>query len=411
MSESIVTHIIQQAAPPKRASTLRGRRDVRNTIFVPTNTTPELTSIGETIPPLPSSAPGTGASAFSVPALPSIPTPTSPPFRSHKTHLSDDHPASDTQSVMSGRSLASSASNVIKHPELHEPGFSASLVEAVSTWFEGGKVTKAMVIGQVALAFNPVDVSTGPFGTETIRLDNFSVLEKVAPNPVFIEQAPEAEPGNYTVDLSKILKTTVAFHYQLHLDAANLASFSPLLLRPTWKCEPTQTSAILHYNLNPAFDLGGADSITLHNLVLLLRLEPGAKVTGCQSKPPASSPRDKSLIYWRLGDVTFTKDQPGQTARVRFFTEGEARAGNAEARWEISGQGALGVGSGLGVSVAEMQQDKGKEKAKEVDPFADEDEGSKEEEKGEEESEKKSVLVWKPVSSVKKITSGTYTGV
>ena len=95
----------------------------------------------------------------------------------------------------------------------------ASLVETVSAWFEQGNVTKAMVIGQVALAFNPVDLSSGPFGTESIRLENFPILEKVAPNPAFIEPSSD-NPGDYTVDLSKITKTSVAFHYQVHLDSS-----------------------------------------------------------------------------------------------------------------------------------------------------------------------------------------------
>lgn len=326
---------------------------------------------------------------------------------------------------MSGRSLASAASTTIKHPDLHEPGLNASLVEAVSCWFEQGKVTKAMVIGQVALAYNPIDISAGPFGTESIRLENFPVLEKVAPNPAFIEQTPDS-PGNYTVDLSKILKTTVAFHYQLHLDADNLANFAPLTLTPVWKPEAAQTSAILHYSLNPRFYLPeSASSLTLHNLVLVCRLEPGVRTTSCQSKPAGTFSREKSLIYWRLGDVTLTRDAPAQSMRVRFFTDGEARPGNTEARWEVSGKEALGLGSGLGVSMAVVGggEKKDEEKADgegsegEKDPFADadaEEAGGKEsaEKERERERERESEgLSWKPVASVKKITSGTYLGV
>lgn len=283
---------------------------------------------------------------------------------------------------------------------MHEPGLNASLVETVSAWFEQGKVTKAMVIGQVALAFNPVDLSAGPFGTENIRLENFPVLEKVAPNPAFIEQTVD-NPGNYTVDLAKITKTSVAFHYQVHLETDNLASFAPLLLSPMWKPEATQTSAILNYSLNPSFNLGDASSVTLRNLVLILRLEPGVKATSCQSKPAGTFSRDKGLIYWRLGDVTFSRDQPAQSMRVRFFTEGEARPGNTEARWEITGEQSLRAGSGLGVSQSAGLDSKAEG---EMDPFADAD--------GDESAPPASPAVgWKPVASIKRITSGTYLGV
>jgi hypothetical protein len=271
-------------------------------------------------------------------------------------------------------------------------------VETVSAWFEQGNVTKAMLIGQVALAYNPIDIAAGPFGTESIRLENFPVLEKVAPNPAFIEQSID-NPGNYTVDLSKIMKTSVAFHYQLHIEDSTIASLPPLLLSPAWKSEPTQTSAILNYSLNPKFELGGATSITIRNLVLVIRLEPGSKATSCQSKPTGTFSRDKGLIYWRLGDVTLFAGSAPQTLRARFITDGQAKPGNTEARWEISDEQSLTLGSGLGVSMSaplNAKKDDG-----EADPFAD----------AEENAPPSPAIGWKPVATVKKITSGTYLGV
>jgi hypothetical protein len=254
-----------------------------------------------------------------------------------------------------------------------------------------------MVIGQVALAFNPIDISAGPFGTESIRLENFPVLEKVAPNPAFIEQSA-ANPGNYTLDLSKITKTSVAFHYQLHIEDSNITSLPPLILSPAWKSESTQTSAILHYSLNPKFEIGGATSITIRNLVLVIRLEPGSKATTCQSKPTGTFSREKGLIYWRLGDVTLFQGQVAQTLRVRFLTpDGQAKPGNCEARWEISDEQSLTLGSGLGVSMSAPLNSK-KEDG-EADPFADEDVPAS------------PAIGWRPVATVKKITSGTYLGV
>jgi hypothetical protein len=279
----------------------------------------------------------------------------------------------------------------------------------VSAWFEHGAVTKAMVIGQVALAYNPVDLSA-PFGTESIRLENFPVLEKVAPNPAFIEQVPDS-PGNYTVDLAKITKTSVAFHYQVHLDSTNLASYAPLVLSPTWKTEPSQTSALLHYSLNPNFNLGEGNSITLRNLVLVLRLEPGCKALSCQSKPVGTFSREKSLIYWRLGDTTLSRDQPAHTIRARFFTDGEGKPGNSEARWEISGDQALGCGSGLSVSqmsTTTAPATELKHEGTEDDPFADAEENVAVSSPTTTTSPK---VEWKEVVAVKKIGSGTYLGV
>lgn len=370
---------------------------------MPNPAVPELQSIGES-PALPIAGSAPSSATLPSPSTPPVflppPQPASPAFKPpHRALLSDEHaaPASDTQSIRSGRSLSSSASATVKHPDLHEPGLNASLVETVSAWFEQGNVTKAMVIGQVALAFNPVDISAGPFGTEHIRLENFQVLEKVAPNPAFIEQIPD-NPGNYTVDLAKIMKTSVAFHYQLHIENNSVTALAPIILTPLWKAEPTQVSAILNYSLNPKFDLRGASSITVRNLVLIIRLEPGSKAISCQSKPAGTFSRDKGLIYWRLGDALFSRDQPTQSIRARFITEGDAKPGNTEARWEISGEQSLSLGSGLGVSLNAPGEPK---QNVEADPFADEDNAP---------SVAPSVQ-WKPVSSVKRITSGTYLGV
>jgi hypothetical protein len=289
----------------------------------------------------------------------------------------------------------------MKHPDMTEPGLNASVVETVSAWFEQGNVTKSMVIGQVALAFNPVDLSSGPFGTETIRLENFPVLEKVAPNPAFVEQVTD-NPGEYTVDLSRITKTSVAFHYQVHLDSENLASFAPILLSPVWKSEPTQTSVLLNYGLNPKYNIGDQTTLTLQNVVLVLRLEPGCKATSCQSKPAGTFSREKGLIYWRLGEVTFSREQPAQTMRVRFFTDGEAKPGNSEARWEVTGAHSLALGSGLAVSVVGPGENKAQEE-KEADPFADAEDAVP--------TAGGPAPVWKPVAGVKRISNGTYLGV
>jgi hypothetical protein len=84
---------------------------------------------------------------------------------------------------------------------------------------------------------------------------------------------------------------------------------------------------------------------------------------------------------------------------VRFFTDGEAKPGNTEARWEISGEPALTLGSNLGVSMSAPLNDP---KANiEADPFADTDENAP----------ASPAIGWKPVTTVKKISSGTYLGV
>ncbi|KAB2579905.1 Saff domain-containing protein [Lasiodiplodia theobromae] len=411
---NVANTLRMQAAPTKRSNTTRGRRDVRNTIFVPSTAQgPDLPPFAEptNAPPLPaatspSASPLPSASPNLSSVSPQIPIPASPPSArpqsplrpaSHRLNLGEDHAASDTQSIRSGRSLSSSYSHTVRHPDLHEPGLNSSIVETVSTWFEHGHVTRAVVIGELALAYNPPDLSV-PFGHETIRLENFPVLEKVAPNPTFVDQITD-KAGDYTVNLSSITRTQVAFKYQVHLDESNIASFAPIALTPAWKVEATQTSVILNYSLNPAFHLAaGHTSVTLSNVVLIIHLDPsGSKSSHCQSKPVGTFSKEKSLIYWRLGDVTLSADQPGQQLRARFYTDSEAKPGNVEARWEMIGDNASGHGSGLGVS--QMVQSSEAADA-EDDPFADESAAPS-----------SPAITWKDVPIVKRISNGTYSAV
>ncbi|KAI9783938.1 MAG: hypothetical protein M1839_002883 [Geoglossum umbratile] len=372
-----VANTLRLQAAPNRKGTVRGRRDVRNTIFVPSPQSPET--------------PGTDS------------PPSTSPFKQTRTATlsSDDHVGSDTQSIRSSRSLSSLTSTAAKHPDLHEPGLNSSLIETVSAWFDQGRATKAVVIGELALAYNPVDI-TVPFGTETIRLENFPVLEKVAPNPTFISQTPE-KAGEYGVNLSSIIRTAVAFKYQVHLEDSTLSTHAPFTLTPAWKHEPTKTSVILTYAFNPPFTSADRGAVTLHNLIIIIGLE-GAKATACQSKPVGNFSKEKSIIYWRLGDVTLEADGAPGKLIARFTTDQEAKPGSVEARWEIVGDNAIGLGSGLQLSqLSTISSAIATTSPTEADPFADE---------GVAPSPAPSPSVaWKDVPMVRRIVSGKYIAV
>ncbi|GAB7352294.1 hypothetical protein MBLNU459_g2749t2 [Dothideomycetes sp. NU459] len=299
---------------------------------------------------------------------------------SRTTQLGEEQ---DAQSIRSGRSLSSSTGPGHRHPDLNSSGLNTSIIETVSAWFEHGVVTRSVLIGEIALAYNPADFSS-PFGTETIRLDNFSALEKVAPNPAFLQQTAD-KSGEYTVDLKSIARTTVAFKYQVHTPEPAGAQ-APLLIAPAWRVEPTQASAILSYSLNPSFVMNGRTSITLSNVVLILHVDAsGAKPTSCQSKPVGTFDKNKNLIYWQLGDVTLTPGAAPTKLLARFLTPGEAKPGHVEAKWEVVGEQAHG--SGLAISVKE-------ESSNSADPFADESAAG--------------AASWKRTSEVRKLVSGTY---
>lgn len=288
----------------------------------------------------------------------------------------------DNQSIRSGRSLTSTGSQGgHRHPDLHESGLSASIIETVNARFENDQMSSSSIIGEIAMAYNPPDFST-PFGTDSIRLENFSNLEKLAPNPAFITPLPGKE-GEYSVNLAGIKNSQVAFKYQ----APAGAHHAPLLLSLATKIESAQTSLILSYSLNPAFTLpAGRESLHLTNVVLALSLE-GAKASSCLSRPVGTFSRERNLIFWPLGDVELSAGAAPTKLLARFATEGEAKGGAVEARWE-----SVGI-AGSGVAVSSKGESGGVGSGDASDPFADEGAGGE---------------AWREVKGARKVVSGNY---
>jgi F-BAR domain only protein len=121
------------ATPSRKAGTIRGRRDVRNTMYVAAPETNDIRSPENHIPISPGQPHGSlSLRASTLSAL-----------------STGDHSTSDTQSVHSSRSLASNPA--IKHADMHGPGLNSSIVETVSASFENGEVKTVAVIGELAL--------------------------------------------------------------------------------------------------------------------------------------------------------------------------------------------------------------------------------------------------------------------
>ena len=270
---------------------------------------------------------------------------------------SDDGKPTDAQSIRSAHSLNSIAQTTVKHPEMHAPGLNASIVETVSAWFSDGQVNKAVVMGELALAHHGTDDSST---TEHIRLENFAVLEKVAPNPSFVSALP-SKSGEYRIETSQLGRTSLAFKYQVHLEDNQLAGYAPFLLTASWKVEATQASVIISYATNPAFVPSPA--VALHQLTILVGVEQ-TRPSSCQSKPVGHFARDKGLLYWKIGALRIDPADPPARLLARFATPSQARPGTVEARWELAGAAAEGAGSGLGVSLLTAEPG--------ADPFADE---------------------------------------
>ncbi|CAI7613982.1 unnamed protein product [Penicillium glandicola] len=354
----------------RNAGTIRGRRDVRNTVFIPSPTT-ELP---------PSSA---GSESQSQPPTSPIRHMTSPSIT--PSVATDDHTMSDTTSVRSGHTMHGPGASV--HPDLHESGLNASVVETINAWFSEGNVTKSFVVGELALANNPTPGTV--IDHTRIRLDNFQVLEKVAANPNFVQEAAkdagDEKRGEYDIQLASISRPipTVAFKYQLHIDSTNPSAYCPVIFNPVWNLEELQASAIIYYTLNPSFIFHTAGSITLKNLVLTINLDTAAedkttkqpRDTVAHASSAAMYPntgatfrRKNSTVTWRIPELEVkAPTTPGADSKflVRFVTSTPGpRKGTVEAKFELHNAESA---SQLGVSRAASEAEQ-----MEADPFADE---------------------------------------
>jgi F-BAR domain only protein len=306
----------------------------------------------------------------------------------------EDRAVSDSTSVHSGHSLA----GLVQHPELHEPGLNASIVETVSTSFSDGKVTRSFVVGEIALAYNQTSELSADAETETIRLENFQDLEKAAANPAFVTAAVsdkgkerasvEDRTGEYSVAVSAIRKPvpTVALKYQLHLDEANLSAYSPVFFTPAWQIQDSQASVIVVYEVNPTF-AHTSTTLTLKNVVITVALDTSAdagKAANAMMAPTAgaSFKRKQSLVVWRFPELIVDTEQKKLLAR--FITTGAPpKPGPTETKWELPNM----IGSGLSVSTLAAEAS---------DPFADESASA-----GQTRS-------WNRIGCAKKLVSGRY---
>lgn len=224
----------------------------------------------------------------------------------------------------------------------------------------------------------------------TIRIDNFTNLERIGPNRIFVQNVPD-EPEQFTLDLSHLTRTSTAFSYKVFTedaDGTSLGKHAPLMLRPAWKSQGDKLGLLLQYQLNPTSELTGP--VTLHNVVFVATYT--GKATGAQTKPTGTHLKDKQLVYWRLGDVTLTGDMHKIVCRIVGSEGAEPTPGQVEARWEYVASGSEAIGSGI--SLSRFQEAKGKQIADD-DPFADENTAS-------------SLHTWVPLPSSRKLVSGKY---
>lgn len=159
---NVAKSLTKLGAPTRKTGTVRGRRDVRNTIYMPS------LSASESIPennPFPPPSPIPDHSPFPPSPVPGIPS--RPSAISALVSESSIAGTSDAGSVRSGMSLGSHAPH--RHPDMHGTGLNTSIIEHVSATFEDGVVKTARINGEIAFSYNPDQSSSNPGKSSVIR--------------------------------------------------------------------------------------------------------------------------------------------------------------------------------------------------------------------------------------------------
>ena len=403
----------------RNQTSVRGRRDVRNTMFLPSPNQQELSSPSTTN----MGSPETPASGITAPMTATTPATTlsgsnsdlvTPVKRSTGTGtIAEDasHMTSDTHSVHS----AHSAAGMAHHQEMHGPGLNASIVETVNTWFSDAGVTRSFVVGEVGLAFSRSD--THATGHEIVRLQNYHQLEKCAANPQFVgTSSGEHQPGTYNIALSSIARPipSIAFKYQLHMSESNLSAFSPILVTQAWQIIEGQANVILMYSLNPAFapiaspgssPIPPPSELVLKNVSITVNLdikpstsgEPSPKAVNAQMMPVqhAQFKKRSSAVVWKFPELVIKPTQERLLVRFMIENNGTAKKGGVDVKFEAQNT----LGSALGVERLVMGGEATTPMTPAADPFADESEARKSAEGSQR---------WEDVQSRKVLVSGKY---
>lgn len=400
---SNVVNTLSMGMPTRKTGTVRGRRDVRSTIFAPAPPVAESSTATAASVTTATTAP-TPVSRSSTFASSSATTPTRPSAVAALASEGSVAGTSDTQSVRSATSLSSLAH--LKHIDSASPGLNTSIIETVSASFEDGGLKATHLAGEIAFSYNPTAESPG--GTETIRIDNFALLESLGPNRIFVQHT--SAPDEFTLDTNHLQhKATVGFTFRAHDDqAAALAAHCPLVIKPIWKPTGDKLGLLLQYRLNPeaksfvSAAAGQPATVVLRNVVFIASYE-GARASGVQTKPSGTHLKDKHIVYWRMSELTLTDVWSKIVCRIIGEQGAEPQPGHIDARWEYVVPAGAPSGHGTGITIsrrtagasAPVEEDN-------ADPFADEAVTSPPTANG------NGVAAWAEVPAVRQIVSGKY---
>lgn len=189
-------------------------------------------------------------------------------------------------------------------------GLNTSVAEIINVTFQGGKILKAVVLGEIAFNYN----SSQPLDSYDVQIP--TKFTKFLLNDTLLQKT-----GNslYRLDIPQIQsKTLGGVKYMMDLNLAD----TPLIVKQVWKFEPHQASLIIKLSLNPSY----TRSVEFENLAISATLDSYVSSTSASSKPEGTFNKDANRITWRYTKpLVLSRESPEEKLIARILTNGEAK--------------------------------------------------------------------------------------
>ncbi|KAI8928067.1 Muniscin C-terminal mu homology domain-containing protein [Entophlyctis helioformis] len=220
----------------------------------------------------------------------------------------------------------------------------ATIQETINVLQVDGQVDKILVTGEIQLQLSDSAAADGVLLLQLqqlppsdvvvrLRIDRSEMLQQIVPNETFVKAEP-SRAGEYELNLLH-LAPYAAGPVQLfkYLVAANASSdFSPVSIKPMWKCEEKQASLLLAYELNA----GLVERLALNEISVMASVQGGGEIGAVQTKPSGIWDLDSRCILWQLPGVFHGAD------------DHHSRNGTESDRASIRSNGGVMNGSGSG---------------------------------------------------------------
>ncbi|EGF79066.1 hypothetical protein BATDEDRAFT_90049 [Batrachochytrium dendrobatidis JAM81] len=199
-----------------------------------------------------------------------------------------------------------------------------------------GMVDKILITGEISIQLlDPLLQLNNDSKFCKILIRNFDSLLQIVPNEEYVSLSSSI--GNeYDLNLEKLAEQVHSnvqlFKYQVWTESPE--QFSPIIVKPIWKCEEKQASLLINYEFNS--DL--LKRLPPQELTIMASIQDGGEIGAVQTKPAGVWDLDLRCIFWQLSDPEWEAVHGDYAQQADASTEEIPRQYKILARVETSKQ-------------------------------------------------------------------------